>query len=76
MASTMNSAASAVAQKMTMQAHPEVSVTLVCGIAADLGMRVLAVKTPEIAQAWAGAEGQLAILIGAIGGYLTRRSGK
>lgn len=70
--STISSAAAVVVDKLKMEAHPQVSSTALIGIITDFLLKVVKVKYPDWAPLFEGSEGQVAVIVGAIGGYLTR----
>ena len=72
-ADAMKSTASLVADKMTMTAHPPVTVSLVAGSATNILLKVLAVTNPDIAAVLQGSEIDVSILVGALAGYWTGR---
>jgi hypothetical protein len=69
----VKSTAALVADKMSMTAHPPVTVSLVAGSATNILLKILSVTSPEIAAVLQGSEIDISILVGALAGYWTGR---
>ena len=76
MASTTSTTMSAMADKLKMQAHPEVSVTLAVGALTNVGMKILNHLSPEWGAVLQGSEAEITLLAGALAGYLTKRAAR